>query len=60
MYPSSDLIGNKTILGTCELFKIDFLIHKKEIKHLMIFEGCDPLLFSTILLYDENKEELKK
>ena len=60
VYPSSDLIGNKTILGTCKLFKIDFLIYKKEIKHLMSFEGCDPLLFSTILLYDENKEELKK
>lgn len=28
--------------------------------NLMIFEGCDNLLFGTIILYGPNKEELKK
>ena len=70
LIPSLNLIGKKTLLGKCKKFQI--LKFKKPIKqnkenislknneyNLMIFEGCDRRLFSTILLFGDNIEELK-
>ena len=69
--PSIDLIDKQTILGHCKKFKIEKmnlkektittnndLIKSKEY-NLMVFEGCDNLLFQTIILSGPNENELK-
>lgn len=66
--PSIDLIDRQTIFGHCKRFKIEKmnlkektnndLIKSKEY-NLMVFEGCDNLLFQTIILSGPNEKELK-
>ena len=70
LIPSFNLIGKKTLLGKCKKFQIlkfkklinqneqNILLQNNEY-NLMIFDGCDRRLFSTILLFGEKKEELK-
>ena len=70
--PSTDLIDKQTILGTCKKFRIEKIKRKQNKQcapsqhlflsneyNLMIFEGCDQILFSTIILSGPNKSELK-
>lgn len=71
---SIDLINQKLILGHCRQFKIEKINLKKDKStlqamkndilksneyNLMIFEGCEEVLFSTIILSDQNQNELK-
>lgn len=71
---SIELIDKKFILGQCKQFKIEKInlkkakvsmqtmkndILKSNEYNLMIFEGCDQVLFSTIILSDQNQKELK-
>ena len=69
--PSIDLIDKQTIFGHCKKFKIEKMQLRDEIitnnndlikskeYNLMIFEGCDNLLFQTIILSGPDVNELK-
>ena len=71
--PSPDLIGKNIVIGTCGKFEIQNIkknmsienknnkfFMKEEEYHLMRFEGCDDILFKTIILSGPNKDELKE
>ena len=68
LLPSIDLIGDKLIMGQCSSFKIEKIKNHSPNNinsvvsneyNLMLFEGCDELLFSTILISGENIDTLK-
>ena len=73
--PSIHLIGSNNILGSCKRFYIQNISdnninndlkeanYEKEnnsVNDLYIFDGCDRLLFSTIILSGQNIDLLKK
>ncbi len=67
--PSINLIGSNNILGSCKNFYIQKIENKEDINHsdnnkksndLFIFDGCDRLLFNTIILSGKDIELLKK
>jgi hypothetical protein len=69
--PSTDLIDGQTILGTCKKFRIEKMktcytgnknkndILKANEFNLMVFEGCDYVLYNTIILSGPDENELK-
>jgi hypothetical protein len=67
--PSTDLIDGQTILGTCKKFRIEKIKTSKVVSkddilksnefNLMVFEGCDYVLYATIILSGPDLAELK-
>ena len=70
LLPSLNLIGKKILLGKCKKFKVlkfkkitnqnsDNTNLQSNDYNLMIFDGCDRRLYSSILLCGEKLEDLK-
>ncbi len=66
--PSTDLIDQQTILGTCKKFRVDKIKSSSKTANeslkanefnLMVFEGCDYVLYNTIILSGPDIVELK-
>ena len=70
--PCADILRKNTPLGTCKLFTVEKIKNgniqqqkgglnlRVNEYNLMIFEGCGNVLYKTILLSGNNKEELKE
>ena len=58
--PSFNLIGTNNILGSCKQIRCENFRYEDENKDLLIFDGCDRLLFNTIILSGNDIHILKK
>ena len=58
--PSFNLIGANNILGSCKQFRYDNFQYENSNKDLLIFDGCNRLLYNTIILSGNDINILKK